>query len=89
MVLQECSGKLYQKKDWPSDEDYLESIKEQWVEPFGDMTPVFIGQNLDKEKILERLDECLLTEDEVLRGKLIDDSQDPFRLGIKFNNKFL
>ena len=63
--------KAVPKKDWPSDEDYLESIKEQWVEPFGDMRQelVFIGQNLDKEKILERLDECLLTEDEVLRGK--------------------
>ena len=63
--------KAVPKKDWPSDKDYLESIKEQWVEPFGDMRQelVFIGQNLDKEKILERLDECLLTEDEVLRGK--------------------
>ena len=63
--------KAVPKKDWPSDEDYLESIKEQWVEPFGDMRQelVFIGQNLDKEKILERLDKCLLTEDEVLRGK--------------------
>ena len=63
--------KAVPKKDWPSDEEYLESIKEQWVEPFGDMRQelVFIGQNLDKEKILERLDECLLTEDEVLRGK--------------------
>ena len=63
--------KAVPKKDWPSDEDYLESIKEQWVEPFGDMRQelVFIGQNLDKEKILETLDECLLTEDEVLRGK--------------------
>ena len=63
--------KAVPKKDWPSDEEYLESIKEQWVEPFGDMRQelVFIGQNIDKEKILERLDECLLTEDEVLRGK--------------------
>jgi G3E family GTPase len=63
--------KAVPKKDWPSDEDYLESIKEQWVEPFGDMRQelVFIGQNLDKEKILERLDECLLTEHEVHRGK--------------------
>ena len=63
--------KAVPKKDWPSDEEYLESIKEQWVEPFGDMRQelVFIGQNLDKEKILERLDGCLLSEDEVLKGK--------------------
>ena len=42
-----------------------------WVEPFGDMRQelVFIGQGLDKEKMIERLDECLLSEDEVLKGK--------------------
>ena len=30
---------------------------------------VFIGQNLDKEKITIALDECLLDEEEVLQGK--------------------
>ena len=59
------------KKDWPLDEEYLDAIRKMWVEPFGDMRQelVFIGQGLDKEKMIERLDECLLSEDEVLKGK--------------------
>ena len=47
-VLDGCT----EKDNWPEDEEYLESIREQWVEPFGDMRQelVFIGQNLDKKK---------------------------------------
>ena len=30
---------------------------------------MFIGQNLDKDAMTEALDECLLSMDEVLRGK--------------------
>ena len=56
--------KAVPKKDWPEDEEYLASIKNQWVEPFGDMRQelVFIGQGLDKEKMTQKLNECLLTE---------------------------
>ena len=63
--------KAIPEKDWPDDEDYLASIKKQWVEPFGDMRQelVFIGQGLDQSKMIEALDECLLSEEEVLRGK--------------------
>lgn len=63
--------KAVPKERWPDDEDYLESIHNLWVEPFGDMRQelVFIGQGLDKEQIISRLDDCLLTPDEVLRGK--------------------
>ena len=63
--------KAIPEKDWPDDEDYLASIKKQWVEPFGDMRQelVFIGQGLDQSKMVEALDECLLSEEEVLKGK--------------------
>jgi G3E family GTPase len=63
--------KAVPKRDWPEDEEYLSSIKDLWVEPFGDMRQelVFIGQNLDKEQIIIALDECLLDEEEVLQGK--------------------
>ena len=63
--------KAVPKKDWPTDEEYLASIENQWQEPFGDMRQelVFIGQNLDKKSITQALDNCLLSEEEVLRGK--------------------
>ena len=59
------------KEHWPEDEDYLASIEEQWEEPFGDMRQelVFIGQGLDKDAITLALNECLLSEEDVLKGK--------------------
>ena len=63
--------KAVPKENWPTDEEYLDSIQKQWVEPFGDMRQelVFIGQNLDKKAMTLALDECLLSEHEVLKGK--------------------
>ena len=63
--------KAVPKKNWPTDEDYLASIEKLWVEPFGDMRQelVFIGQGLDKANIVRALDDCLLSEKEVLQGK--------------------
>lgn len=63
--------KAVPKEQWPEDPDYLQAIKQQWVEPFGDMRQelVFIGQNLDQQNMVSALDKCLLTEDELLSGK--------------------
>ena len=63
--------KAVPKKDWPEDKEYLDSIKRLWVEPFGDMRQelVFIGQDLDQHQMIQNLDNCLLNEDEVLKGK--------------------
>jgi G3E family GTPase len=63
--------KAVPKSNWPTDEQYLASIEEQWVEPFGDMRQelVFIGQGLDADEITRALNDCLLSEEEVLRGK--------------------
>lgn len=72
--------KAVPKKDWPTDEEYLENIKKTWVEPFGDMRQelVFIGQELQKEKIIAALDDCLLKEEEVLKGRSYWDTlEDP------------
>ena len=63
--------KAVPKDRWPEDEDYLASIHKNWQEPFGDMRQelVFIGQNLDARTITEALDNCLLSEEELLAGR--------------------
>jgi G3E family GTPase len=62
--------KAVPKEDWPTDDESLASIEKQWLEPFGDMRQelVFIGQNLDQRRIIQALDECLLSETEVKLG---------------------
>jgi G3E family GTPase len=73
--------KAIPKKNWPTDEEYLVSIERQWVEPFGDMRQelVFIGQSVDQSAMTKALDECLLSEEDVLRGKAYWTTlQDPF-----------
>ena len=59
------------RENWPTDEESLATIQEGWVEPFGDMRQelVFIGQNLDKDGMIKELDDCLLSEEDVLRGR--------------------
>ncbi|WP_018015963.1 zinc metallochaperone GTPase ZigA [Teredinibacter turnerae] len=63
--------KAVPKEQWPQDEDYLASIRQNWIEPFGDMRQelVFIGQGLDQTNLTASLDDCLLTDDELLAGK--------------------
>ncbi len=63
--------KAIPKKDWPTEPELLADINSKWVEPFGDMRQelVFIGQSLNKQAMINALDNCLLPEDAVLKGK--------------------
>ena len=63
--------KAVPKESWPEDPDYLDSIAKNWVEPFGDMRQelVFIGQNLNQQHVIELLDQCLLSDEDLLKGR--------------------
>ena len=59
------------QKNWPTDEASIDAINKNWEGPFGDMRQelVFIGQKLDKQNMTNALNDCLLSEDDVLKGK--------------------
>ncbi len=63
--------KAIPQKDWPTEPELLADINNKWEEPFGDMRQelVFIGQSLNKQAMIKALDDCLLPEDVVLKGK--------------------
>ena len=73
--------KAVPEERWPEDPEYRAAIREKWQEPFGDMRQelVFIGQGLDKNRLREDLDACLISEDELLAGReLWQTFEDPF-----------
>jgi G3E family GTPase len=66
----------------PEEEESRMEITREWREPYGDRRQelVFIGQDLPREKMLEELEQCLLTDEEMETGpngwKLL--LEDPF-----------
>jgi len=67
--------------NWPTDEESLSAIAKSWQEPYGDCRQelVFIGQGLDKLALIEALDNCLLSEQELSKGETYWRSlSDPF-----------
>ena len=78
------AGKFWKsvpKEHWPTEKEYLESIEESWAEPFGDMRQelVFIGQGLDKTAMIDALNDCLVSEEDLDKGEDFWESlSDPF-----------
>jgi len=59
------------KSEWNlDDEEMIESIKAHWQDPYGDRRQelVLIGTNINKDDIINRINACLLTEDELSQG---------------------
>lgn len=54
-----------------SDESMTDIIKENWQDPYGDRRQelVFIGTGIDKDDINQRLEQCLLTDQEFNLGE--------------------
>tara|TARA_Y100000748_G_scaffold298631_1_gene294180 strand:- start:253 stop:1452 length:1200 start_codon:yes stop_codon:yes gene_type:complete len=63
--------KAIPKDRWPKDQESIDYIQEKWIEPFGDMRQelVFIGQGLDQSVITKLLDQCLLSDEDLLKGR--------------------
>ncbi|NYS60570.1 zinc metallochaperone GTPase ZigA [Vreelandella salicampi] len=73
--------KAIPEHQWPEEPETRQFIMEKWQEPFGDMRQelVFIGQDLDQAKMREALDDCLLSEGELLEGmEMWEKLPDPF-----------
>lgn len=68
--------------DWPlEDPRMIAEIKSNWDEQVGDRRQelVIIGQDLDEAAIRRELDDCLLTNDELLAGEAAwEQFEDPF-----------
>ncbi|WP_252272432.1 zinc metallochaperone GTPase ZigA [Pseudomonas subflava] len=58
------------RSQWPTDEDGLRSVMGKWDADVGDCRQelVFIGQNIDFERLRHELDACLLTDAEMAGG---------------------
>lgn len=58
------------KEQWPEEEQYLDLIKRNWHEPYGDRRQeiVLIGINMDKDDLIQKFDQCLLTDQEMDLG---------------------
>ena len=62
-----------EREHWPQDESYVASIKDEFRDDYGDRRQelVFIGQHLDRDAIIRRLDACLLDDEEYSQGPAV------------------
>ncbi len=66
---------------WGTDPEVLAEVGRQWVDPWGDRRQelVFIGQEMDEERLVGGLAGCLLTDEELALGPEVWESwEDPF-----------
>jgi G3E family GTPase len=75
-----CSMPYSERINYPSFHEFKDVIEEKWHTKWGDRLNelVFIGQNMDKESLINQLETCLLTDQE---AELFDKK-------IRFNDPF-
>jgi len=75
------------RSEWPEDLDMQESIDKDWLEPWGDRRQeiVFIGISLDQDEVTRRLEQCLLTDEEMIDQGAWEQLPDPYD-GLTFEN---
>ena len=58
------------RSQWPEDEASLKALEQLWQEPYGDRIQemVFIGIDMNRADIEARLNDCLLTDEEMQLG---------------------
>ena len=58
------------ESEWPDEPDLIKEVKAQWHEGVGDRRQelVFIGLQMEQESIIQELNGCLLTKDEMRLG---------------------
>jgi len=61
------------EEDWPSDLDSIEQIKKNWDAQTGDARQelVLIGMKMDEQALTDRLDDCLLNDEEMTLGSQV------------------
>lgn len=59
------------QSEWPEDEELKTLILEDWHEPWGDRRQevVFIGIKMNKEWLIQELERCLLSDEEIEMGE--------------------
>ncbi|PLW77172.1 zinc metallochaperone GTPase ZigA [Cohaesibacter celericrescens] len=68
------------KERWPDNQQAIQYLKENWIEPFGDRRQeiVFIGTDIDWEQLKSKLDEALLNVMDIEGLKELANLDDPF-----------
>jgi len=58
------------RSTWPQDEEYLANLHKRWNDVYGDRRQelVFIGMEMDEAIIRNKLDSCLLNDEEMVLG---------------------
>ncbi len=69
-----CAGQWWAAapaEEWPADSISRDEILAKWREPYGDRRQelVFIGQNVDEQRLRAELDRCLLSDVELASGR--------------------